>query len=513
MRSGRPARLLTVVPLLILAFAALPARANWVATGTFLYEDREQDLSGFTGVISQKPVRFADVEIVSNKKVIAKGSTDALGAFSIAVVDSSVRSIQVRVLTTTGYTSDLFVRVVSGKSTAYAALSSKISNHDPTVNVNFGTMVVEVGGGGEAFNIFDQGVYGADYVKALKGSRPSQLITFRWAIDAGVTVSYTSLGICYLRDTAGYDDGPILHEWAHYVMNYYSAASNPGDVHYLSDCNQDIRLAFDEGRATSFGLAVRRHFGMPGSNVYVRTDGASGPGHALNAYDLETPSEYFCPGDTSEASYSRAVWDVGDGPSTTDLTPGVDEDHDRLALSDVEVWEVYTGPVTLAVNTSTESFWDGWFDPAVANGYLPEMRDVFGFYRIEFWPDGNEPNNTTAQAPLITANGGTWALTYFYDPDGNGEGEPDADLFRLETVGGASYTIQTLGLLSDANTSLEVLDADGVTVLASNDDRALDDPSSQIVWTAPRSDTFYVRSTHAPDYGIYGSYELQVTSP
>ena len=513
MRRDPRLRLLSVAPLLVLVLAALPAQANWVATGTFRYEDREQDLNGFTGVISEKPIRFADVEVFSNKKVIAKGKTDAAGAFSVAVVDSTVRSVQVRALTRTESTNDLLVRVVSGKSTVYAVTSQKVANHDPSVNVNFGTMVAEAGSGGEAFNILDQGIWGADYVKALTGSRPNKLVTFRWAVAAGVTVSYTDWGTCYLRDTGGYDDGPILHEWAHYVMSYYSRTSSAGGTHYLSDCDQDLWLAFDEGRATSFGLAVRRHFGMPASNVYVRTDGASGPGHMVNAYDLETPSQYYCLGDTSEVSYSRSVWDIADGPSTTDLTPGVDEDHDRLALSDSEVWQVYTGPIMLANNISTESFWDGWFDPSVANGYLPEMRDVFGLYRIEFWPDGNEPNNTTAQAPLITANGGTWELTYFFDPDGNGEGESDVDLFRLEASSGVTYTIETLNLLSDANTALEEPDGDGVTVLASNDDRALDDSSSLLVWTAPRSDVFYVRSTHAPDFGIYGSYDLQVTSP
>jgi hypothetical protein len=72
--------------------------------------------------------------------------------------------------------------------------------------------------------------------------------------------------------------------------------------------------------------------------------------------------------------------------------------------------------------------------------------------------------------------------------------------------------LETTNLLSDANTFLEILDSDGVTVLASNNDRAAGDESSLINWTAPRSDVFYVRVTHYPDWGIYGSYKVSVSS-
>jgi len=101
-------------------------------------------------------------------------------------------------------------------------------------------------------------------------------------------------------------------------------------------------------------------------------------------------------------------------------------------------------------------------------------------------------------------------LAYFADRNNDLLGEPDTDIFAFDAAGGTSYTIETVNLLSDANTALDLLASDGVTVLASNDDRSASDASSLIVYTPPASGRLYVRSHHAPDVGIYGSYDLRV---
>lgn len=496
------------------------AWANWTATGRFVYEDRTWNETGFTGTIAVLPVRFADVEVYDTAKsgakaILAKGKTASDGTFSIAVTDASTRKVRVRALTSTTQTSDLFVKVTNASGSVYAGLGPEIVGHAPNVNVDFGTMTARAFAGGEAFNVFDLAVHGADYVKAMTGSRPGskQLLTIRWAANAGVTVSSTSGYTVTLRDSGGYDDTVILHEWAHYAMNIHSKSSNPGGIHALSDCNEDLRLAFDEGRATYLGNAVVRRFGLGPASVYVRTSGASGPGGATNWFDLEDEIQYACDGATSEVTVARSLWDVGDGPSTPDFTPGIEETHDVLALPDVEVWQVFAGPVKSAATVTHETFWNGWFDASVANGFLFEMRDLFGLLSIDYRPDGHEPNDATADARPVVANDSPLRLTYFADPDGDGKGQADTDLFRLEAISGVVYTIETLDLLSDANTSLEILDTNGSTVLASNNDRSASDPSSSIVWTAPRTGTFYVRSRHATDVGIHGTYSLRVTTP
>jgi len=328
-------------------------------------------------------------------------------------------------------------------------------------------------------------------------------------------VASTSGSTITLRDTAGYDDTMILHEWSHYIMNTYSKVTNPGGMHFLSDCAEDPRLAFDEGRASFFGCSVRRYNGMPNANVYVRTDGGSGPGHALNWYNLEDEEQYACDGDTSEVANSRTLWDLGDGPNSTDTTPGVDDNPpDALTLADVEAWQVFVGPIKLVTNVTGESFWDGWFDPTIANGNYSAVKDIWTAMTIEFFHDAVEPNNTTATAPTLTPNDPAGHYTYFYDANGDGKGAVDTDLFKFDAVSGQAYVIETLNLLSANDTSLEILDTNGSTVLASNNDRAAGDKSSLITWTAPRSDLFYVRSKRASGgYTIYGSYDLLLTTP
>lgn len=506
-----------------IALASLPAAANWTASGQVLYQHREWDQAGFTSVLVDKPVRFADVQVVdaakaSNKWHLAWGKTDANGNFSVAVIDSTTRSkVKVRILTQTVQTPGLYVKVTTQGGSIYAANTSDSLNHGPNTNVNWGTLVAQAFGGGEAFNILDLGIFGADYIQTLAGSRPDsgKLVTFKWASNGGVTVSTTSGQTVTLRDNAGYDDTVILHEWAHYVMNKYSKVTNPGGTHYLSDCYEDPRLAFDEARASFFGCSVRRYYGWANSNVYVRTDGAAGAGHMLNWYNLEDPDQYVCPGDTSEVSNSRTLWDISDGVGTNDFSGGLDDNPpDTLSLPNTETWQVFVGPIKNVTYVTAESFWDGWFDATVANGNFAAMKDIWNFFTIEFWHDAFEPNNTTGAAPLIAANGPSMHLSYFYDSNGDGKGEVDTDLFKFVATGGQSYTMQTVLLLSANDTNLELLDTNGSTVLASNNDRATGDKSSLITWTAPRTDTFYIRSKRASGgYTIYGGYDLVLSNP
>lgn len=495
----------------ILCLAPAPVMANWTATGRFVYVDREYDQTGFTGVETQRPIRFADVHIVDNKgsKVIASVASDPNGNFSILVVDSSTRTVYARVTTRSVNDPTLWVDVQSnstGKPSYYAVKGSNVSSHNPNTNVNFGTIVALKGQGGEAFNIFDQMVYGMDYIASLRGSRPGSAddLTALWALNRGVTDSTYTIGsrALNMRDTAGYDDTVILHEMGHYEVFEFSASDSPLTGHTFSDCNADIRLAYDEGHATYFGNSVLRFNNFPRCNIYTRTNGGPGPGNLVRYADVETDAQYLCQGSTSELNVAIALWDINDSASTTDTTPGVEDAGDALALPDAEPWQVQTDYMTTAVNKSLEDFWDGWFKAPISNGFPVEMRAIFTLVATEFWEDGNEVNNTAATASPITIGGGQISATFFYDPDGDQAGQADTDYYVFSAGEGQALRAQTTNLLSDANTFLEILDTDGSTVLASS--------SSLIDWTAPRSDAFYLRLTHAADWGIYGSYKVQL---
>src|SRR4029078_7053861 len=106
------------------------------------------------------------------KAVLATGATDASGNFSIAVTDSSTRTVYVRVLTTS--TGNTYMKVQNRliPKNPYAVASANVANHAPNVNVNFGTLTAAIGAGGEAFNIFDTGIRVMDFILAINGSKP-----------------------------------------------------------------------------------------------------------------------------------------------------------------------------------------------------------------------------------------------------------------------------------------------------------------------------------------------------
>src|SRR5688572_13702772 len=63
--------------------SASPAFADYTVTGKFQYEDRVFDIDGFTGTITPRPIRFADVRIMitGTSSVLASGPTNSNGDF------------------------------------------------------------------------------------------------------------------------------------------------------------------------------------------------------------------------------------------------------------------------------------------------------------------------------------------------------------------------------------------------------------------------------------------------
>ena len=61
------------------------ARADWTASGTVNYRDREFDQTGFTGLEPLLPARFVDIEVVDagHGSVIGSGATVSVGAGAV----------------------------------------------------------------------------------------------------------------------------------------------------------------------------------------------------------------------------------------------------------------------------------------------------------------------------------------------------------------------------------------------------------------------------------------------
>ncbi len=510
--------------LLVWGLSTLPAAANWVASGSFQYVDREYDQNGFTGTQPLRPVRLADIEVVDanqtgRRAILATGATSLSGSYSITVSDSSVRTVYVRVITKSESTASLHIDIRQNTGTKpiyYASSTAMVSGHSPSVNVNFGALTIPIGAGGEAFNLYDQLLRGCDYVASLAGSRPdaSRHVTALWGLNNGVADSYydTVAQRVVLRDTAGYDDTVVLHEMGHHIIRKYSATSTPGGANTFSLCNLDIRLSFDEGWATYFGNSSLRFAGFAGSNIYTRTTGAPGPGNLVRYADLETDTQYLCEGATSELVVTSIMWDIVDGASTPDTTPGVEDAHDTLNLADSEIWQVMTSGIPGDLNISLEDFWDSWFLTPVQNGFRSQMIAIAAHHGVEYFEDAKEVNDTAAQAPSAPTDGSTTHASFFRDSNLDGAGETDLDWFSFGASAGQTYAIETLNLQSDGNTSLRLYDTDGLTVLVLNDDRAPGDDSSLIEWVAPRTDQFFVRVHHGTDVGVYGSYDLKISA-
>jgi len=393
--------------------AARPALADYTVIGKFLYEDREFDLQGFTGINPHKPIRFADVRIMANGGELARGATAEDGSFSIVVPGAIAQSIHAICIASSGSTPDLMleVRVATDNKTPgdYYSVSSSAKASPGSGIVDLGaTLATADSDVGKAFNIWDVVNDGFDMVASpsAAGNRPAEMLRVLWRADhhdSGSSYSPSRRRI-YMGSTAGYDDSVVGHELGHFLTHVFSKSDSPGGTHYLGDGKQDIRLAWSEGLATFLNCSIRKFKGYNSPEIYVRTDGVS----LSYSYEVESMTGHFnampgsIQGSTNELAVTAALWDITDGLETMDASPGVDDD--QLGLPFFVVWKTLAQymPGLLAPGISAEDFWDGWFSPLVDNGHLWEMEQIFSDLNgIEFVPDTMEGDNSPAEAPLV----------------------------------------------------------------------------------------------------------------
>jgi hypothetical protein len=117
--------------------------------------------------------------------------------------------------------------------------------------------------------------------------------------------------------------------------------------------------------------------------------------------------------------------------------------------------------------------------------------------------DELEPNDNYDGASVVQIDGSTVAS--LFDIAG------DEDWFEFAAAAGAEYAIRTTDLAAGVDTVLEIYDADGVTLLAS-DDNGGGGKASSFTWVAPSDGLYFVRVSPAvgSDYGCASSYQLTV---
>jgi hypothetical protein len=89
----------------------------------------------------------------------------------------------------------------------------------------------------------------------------------------------------------------------------------------------------------------------------------------------------------------------------------------------------------------------------------------------------------------------------------------DEDWFKLQTMSGITYTIETSNLAAGVDTMLEAYDLDGLTLLAS-DDNGGGGAASRLEWQAAYDGVYFIRVGQAPGstYGCSATYTLNVAT-
>jgi len=506
------------------------ALADFTVTGTFLYQDREMTYTGgFTTNEPDLPIRLAKVQVIdaATSTVLATGATDATGAVSIFVVGSGTKNVLVRCFSQSNAFGANSLRVTNNGNTTYSVSSSTFSNHSQSVDLDVGTVkALKITSGpykGNAFNMLDQMVWGIQYIKASGGTNPGQSVRMKWPGGSGSFASGTN---ATMADDDGYDDIVQLHEFGHVVHNVYSDSDNPGGSHTFGQSDQDPRLSFGEGWASFFAGAVRQYGGVFDPGFYMDADGKGGTGSGTiqlrMRFENGSPYAGTTGGEADEGAVHCALWDIVDHANTNDKSPGVDDDAIDGTLTfggqdaDTTQWQVFTGPVKSAPNLTVRDLWAGWFSPTDHTGQA-QLEAVFDGWKMRFFEDADEPNQTPATAtPISTSSafGSTRTLYYTTAPAG-APGTGDSDYYSFNLSAGGAFDVETRypGGKGDAETyadvRIEVRRPNGALYASdSNSGAGRNALLSGLVADATGTWTARVFTTHL--YRKTGSYELRV---
>jgi Immune inhibitor A-like, MAM domain/Lamin Tail Domain/FlgD Ig-like domain len=451
-RGGAVTALLAAGVCCLLAGARLAAAGTFTAQGQFLYEDRIWNQNGYTGAVQNLPIRRADIEVVKStgNLVIGTGSTDASGNYSIVVTgQTGTINVYVRCKSSTDNAANYHVKVVDTfvrtggtvnltGSVVWSITTNTVSFNTSMPLFSAGTFLTQdnVSGFGvaQAFNILDQGVDAFDYLASGGGigrfPTPAEFIVYGWdgaSSDSegsnyfwqGVFLQSVSSGSA---DTDGWSDMVILHETGHWASDMFSNDHNPGGIHFIGDSNQDPRLSYGEGYATFFASEVREFRstrlnggGQPIDNhvsfyadltVPPALPNAGGLGFA---YDVETGlfntgSPIGQIGSACETNVTSAMWDVVDGTTSKDESPGLDDDaQDDTGALTWPVLQSYLPPLNPPHWITVEDFYRGWFAVHGAGFQEAQMESAFaGLGKMPFREDALEPNDDIAHASIAT---------------------------------------------------------------------------------------------------------------
>jgi hypothetical protein len=326
------------------------------------------------------PLKNIQVEIVDDDvtfdDVVATTTTNSTGNFSATFTNQTG--------TAENGGCDIFVRAypkssnISVKTTSNANYSYKSpTTQNVATSVDTIYSVLNPCDTANAFQIHQAAIVGAQYVKTLSGSAPSNC-NFRYPYTDSQASNYNHSYI-EITSSAYYSWDIILHEYGHYIQDIFNIENNPGGDHtisynmidvYFDDLGYSLskakdygcRLAWAEGWATYFGVAAQVHqkvynLGIPGA-------GDAGYDDFVGDFRFDNESRTGR-GEGNELAITCVLWDMMDSSSTTG---SVSEAHDSLSLGHATVWN-YT------VNSGAKTFSE-FIDYVYANLSTTNYRNI-----------------------------------------------------------------------------------------------------------------------------------------
>ncbi len=463
-------------------------------SGIVTYEDKEYDQNGFTGTLTHKPVRYAEVEIVNSftNSVLASVVTDAAGAYHMNYTSYYGYPVTLRVIASSSLSDGKVAEVRNYQGRLYGVSAAVRS---PTVNVSI--PVTNPAGG--AFNILDVLTTGAEFVYGLAIVYPP-LVAAYWKADtySGYGTGYCS-GSCnpgpgiylignYGGDTDGYDDDVIWHEYGHFIADKLSRDDSPGGTHSLVQNNLDLRLSWSEGWGDFFPGAVKSWITSNDPAIKSATSGTS-----VSRY-IDTV------GTTAQISF-----DFGDPPDSGDLymysssEVGVakilwDLYSQFPAASLWSVIHTYIPTVVLPVNL--EAFWDGWYTIYNADPELASSKAILNGRSIFYQIDTFESDDLFSSARGVTVS--LSEPHYLYKPAAD-----DQD-FVMFNAAVQQYTVTVNNLKNGAYPRITVYDA-SQSVIANGFTSATFTPAAGTCYIEVKPSL-----TRPSSYGRYGTYTLTI---
>ncbi|MBI2547907.1 Ig-like domain-containing protein [Candidatus Woesearchaeota archaeon] len=511
---------------------------NYIVAGTFLYEDRLFDRYSFYENVP-RPIRRADVTVFDKDtgEILALTSTDNDGQFEIGMYDTLVRNLSIVVFADTMQSPELLNPLVFDKvANATHAIGVDYLYHQPTENINFTDQPVLAEfstNASRAFNILDVAKDVEDYLKAIGETEPApQRLTYYWDIGRTDGKYYDVNGNVYLKGDIGsdddsYDDTVILHETGHYLTHQYSQYEDFYGGHGFSG-QWDIRLAYTEGIATYISAAVRAYKGLTQSEYY------KDPAYYIESNGISNRTTWYgCFGDPActyndwrkgigeqgagqEVSVGAALYDIVDSTTTSDDSPGSDDDSLDYIFpeGDKNVWDslkhIQDTFEIRSKHVTMESFWDGW--AAIGYPHDDPLKFIFDLEGIKYFADVYESDDTFETAKQILPSE-EQAHTFY--------AAGDYDLFQTVLNKDTQYVIYTHALYDGADTVIQIYDAN-YNLLDISDDATYkntvypNDLKASSVFITPLEDSTYfinVSRYHEeklPLSGEYGYYTLGI---